>query len=182
MGQIRSNTWKSSHSQLLSIYVQVFIVIQITVISLINQYARVKIALDVINYFIFSCIFNCMYFSSCKLDIFSITPNWFFYITMLWIRSIHCLLLTKIKDCWKLGAKQSHLITEKFGKQCFKKKLWSYRVRLSWQYYISLYITGIEGEVSGTGPEYFTSFINKTSGYISCDEKTVIEMKMKTTA
>lgn len=36
--------------------------------------------------------------------------------------------------------------------------------------------------MSGTGPEYFTSFINKTSGYISCDEKSVIEMKMKTTA
>lgn len=50
------------------------------------------------------------------------------------------------------------------------------------KYYISLYITGIEGEMSGTGLEYFTSFINKTSGYISCDEKSVIEMKMKTTA
>lgn len=55
-------------------------------------------------------------------------------------------------------------------------------MELSWQCYISLYITGVEGEVSQIGPEHFTSFVNKTRGYISHEEKSVIEMKMKTTA
>lgn len=42
-------------------------------------------------------------------------------------------------------------------------------------------MTGEEGEVSRIGPEYFTSFISKMSGSISHEEKSDIEMKMKTT-